>query len=441
MPEPLPTADARDEIARSARRKIAWRILPLLFLLYVIAYLDRANIGFAKLKMSRELAFSDTVYGIGVSLFFVGYLFLEIPGALLVERWSARKWFARILVTWGACSMAMALVRTPAEFYLVRFLLGLAEAGFFPGVIVYFTHWFPRRDRSRALSAMLIGIPISLSLGAYLSGWLLEQHWLNLTGWQWVFLVEGAPAILLGCALPFLLSDRPRQARWLTDKEGDWLEETLEAERRETAAVSSIRTRDALRLRTVWLLALGIFATNIGGYAFVFWLPTVVKGLLAATGHEASDANVLNWSSLVYLCGLAGVIVSGWSSDRTRDRKWHCIAGQLGTGVFLALGTIAGQPWALVFVWLCLAGFFANFWYAPFWVLPTLALTLSAAAVGIGFINMCANMAGWVGNTVLGVLRDAGLDDRGCLLSLAGCFALGAVFVSMVRVPSRGGTA
>src|SRR6476659_7087766 len=194
-----------DAVARSVRRKVALRTLPLLFAMYVVAYLDRANAGFAKLRMQDELQFSDPVFGLGFGLFFVGYLVLEIPGALLVERWSARKWFARILVSWGFCSMAMALVRTPTQFYLARFLLGLAEAGFFPGVIVYFTHWFPRPDRARAMTGMLVGIPISLSLGARVSGWLLEQHWYGLKGWQWVFVVEGLPAVLLGVAVPFLL--------------------------------------------------------------------------------------------------------------------------------------------------------------------------------------------------------------------------------------------
>jgi len=429
--------DTRDRLARTTRRKVAWRLLPLLFLLYVIAYLDRTNIAAAKLKMKDDLPFSETVFGWGIGLFFIGYLFLEIPGAILVERWSARKWFARILISWGICSMAMALVETPMQFYLVRFLLGLAEAGFFPGVIVYFTHWFPRKDRARALTGMLVGIPISLSLGAYLSGWLLQQNWCGLAGWQWVFVVEGAPAVLMGIAVPFLLTDRPHQAKWLTPEEQQWLETTLEAERRETAT-ATMTMREALRLRTVWLLGLGIFATNIGGYAFAFWLPTSVRGLLTATGHDASEPNVLSWSSLVYLCGLAGVVLSGWSSDRTRDRKWHCIAGQLGAGVFLALSAIPGQPWLAVFAWLCLAGFFANAWYTPFWVLPTLSLTLSAAAVAIGFINMCANLAGWVGSPIVGAMRDAGLGDGACLVFLAGAFAFGAVFVSMVRVvPQR----
>ena len=437
MPDLDATPDKLDEIARRTRCKVAWRVLPLLFLLYVIAYLDRANVGFAKLRMQHDLDFSETVFGIGVALFFIGYLFLEIPGALLVEHWSARKWFARILVTWGFCSMAMALVRTPEEFYLARFLLGLAEAGFFPGVIVYFTHWFPRKDRARAMSVMLFGVPLSLALGARVSAVLLEQTWFDLKGWQWVFLVEGVPAVLLGIAVPFLLTDRPRQAKWLTPDERAWLESTLEAERNEATATERMSLGHALMTRNVWLLSLAILATNIGGYVFVFWLASVVQGLLSATGREADATSVLNWTGFIFLCGFLGVMASGWSSDRSGDRKWHCIAGQLGAALFLTLAMMPGQGWELVFALLCITGFFTNFWFTPFWVLPTMTLTSSAAAVSIGIINMCGNLAGAIGSPVVGAIRDAGWGDQAAMAFVAASFTLGAVFVSMVRVPRR----
>ena len=435
MPDPSDPSDPSD-IARSARRKVAWHILPLLFLLYIIAYLDRANVGFAKLKMKDDLQFSETVFGVGIALFFIGYIFLEIPGALLVERWSARKWFARILVTWGFCSMAMALVTTPAQFYLARFMLGLAEAGFFPGVIVYFSHWFPRKDRARAMSAMLIGVPMSLALGAYASSMLLEQTWFDLKGWQWVFLVEGAPAVLLGIAIPFLLPDRPRDAKWLTPEERDWLNETLEAERRATAAVVPVTTKDVFGQWNVWVLALGIMATNIGGYVFAFWLATVMKGLLASTGGSADDTAVLLWTGMVYLCGVMGVVVSGWSSDRTGDRKGHCMLGQLGTAVFLTISMVPGQPWGLVFFWLCITGFFAMFWFSPFWVLPTMTLTASAAAVAIGTINMFGNIAGAIGSPIVGAIKDAGLGDQAAMGFVSASYTLGAVLVALVRLPA-----
>lgn len=433
-----PTPETSADLARYVRRKVAWRILPLLFVLYIVAYLDRANVAFAKLRMKEELQFSDEVFGWGFGLFFVGYLFLEIPGALLVEHWSARKWFARILVTWGFCSMGMAFVHTPTQFYVARFLLGLAEAGFFPGVIVYFTHWFSRKDRARAMSAMLIGIPISLSLGARVSSLLLERGWFGLSGWQWVFLVEGAPALLLGIAVWFLVTDRPHKATWLKPEEREWLENTLRIESEQAAVASGrITLGQALRLWTVWLLAMGIFATNIGGYALVFWLPTAVKGLLGAAGEAADDVRVLNWTGWVYLCGFLGVVVSGWLSDLTRKPKWHCFAGQIGSGLFLALSAIPGQQWEMVFAWLCLAGFFANYWFTPFWVLPTLSLTSSAAAVSIGFINMSANLAGLVGSPVVGSMKTAGLDDAACLLFLAGGYTLGGVIIAAISIPRQ----
>jgi ACS family tartrate transporter-like MFS transporter len=436
MPEYTQPSRESDEISRSTRRKVAWRALPLLFLLYVIAYLDRANVGFAKLKMQDDLAFSETVFGIGVGLFFIGYIFLEIPGALLVEHWSARKWFTRILVTWGLCSMAMALVETPTQFYVARFLLGLAEAGFFPGVIVYFSHWFPRPDRARAMSAMLVGIPLSLALGAPVSAVLLEQDWFGLKGWQWVFMIEGAPAVLLGVALPWLLTDRPRHAKWLTLEEREWLESTLEVERRATST-ESLTLKQTLGLRNVWSLALTLFFTNIGGYVFVFWLATIVKGLLAANGGAPTDRAVLLWTGAVYLCGLAGVVVSGWSSDRTGERKGHCIVGQLGGALFLALAVTLDLPWLGVFALLCVGGFFAMFWFTPFWVLPTQTLASSAAAIAIGTINMCGNIAGAIGSPIVGTIKDAGGGDAAAMLFVAACFVLGALFVSMVRVPPR----
>lgn len=424
-----------EAVARSTRRKVAWRLLPLLFGMYVISYLDRANAAYAKLQMESELRFEPDVFGWGFGLFFVGYLLLEIPGALLVEHWSARKWFARILVTWGACSMGMALVRTPEQFYVARFLLGLAEAGFFPGVIVYFTHWFPRKERARALSGMLLAVPGSQVLGTYVSALLLQQHWLDLSGWQWVFILEGAPAVLLGVAVPFLMPDRPRDAKWLTPAERDWLEQTLATERQETAAATGAMSLGrALRQPAVWLLALGILATNMGGLGFTFWLPSVVKGFLGKTDLRADDTEVLLWTGCVSLCGLAAVVFSGWASDRTGKWKWHCVAGQVGTGLFLALSAIPGQSWALVFTWLCLAGLFANSWYSPYWVLPTLALTSSAAAVSIGVINMCANIPGFASNTIMGYMGKAGMSDSARLLFLAGGFIVGGIFVGLIRV-------
>jgi ACS family tartrate transporter-like MFS transporter len=467
---------------RAVTRKVALRILPLVFILYLVAYLDRANVGFAKEQLQQRLGLPDEdfarVFGWGSGIFFIGYLLLEVPGTLLVEHWSARKWFARILVSWGVCSMATALIRTPWQFFAIRFLLGVAEAGFFPGIIVYFTHWFPRAERGRAYAGLVLGIPVSLALGARVSARLLEVHWLGLEGWQWVFILEGLPAVVLGFAVPFLLTDRPRQARWLGPAERDWLERTLEAEKQSVARVTLLQalgfvSKTSLEATTgpehrasvttapgtqslvqesaanaiadskppapgrftVWLLALGIFATNTGGYALVFWLPAAVKDLLQAAGHENTDNDHLNWLALAYLFGLAGVWLSGRLSDSTREWKWHCVAGQVLTAVFLTAMVAGGQRWEVVVAWLCLVQLFAFFWPSPFWVLPTLTLSTTAAAVAIGFINMCANLAGQVGPALFGEMQSRGYSYRVCLMVAAGWYLLGGVIVAFIRVP------
>jgi ACS family tartrate transporter-like MFS transporter len=244
----------------------------------------------------------------------------------------------------------------------------------------------------------------------------------------------------MGSAVPFLLTDRPAQAKWLTPPERAWLEETLAAERQETAVQGGVTLSQALRRPTVWLLALGILATNTGGYAMLFWMPTAVKGFLQETQPAVSDADVLTWTGLVYVCGLFGVWISGQSSDRTGERKWHCVAGQVLSGVFLAASMMPGQSWHVVFAWMCLFGFFAFFWPSPFWVLPTLTLSASAAAVSIGFINMCANVAGALGSPIVGHMKDAGFGDRACMLFLAGCFVAGGFIVALIRVPKKSDT-
>lgn len=414
------------------RRKVAWRVLPLVFLLYIVAYLDRANAGFAKLRMAGDLKFSEEVFGLGMGIFFLGYLLLEIPGALLVERWSARRWFARILISWGFISALTAFVKTPAQFYVARFLLGVAEAGFFPGIIVYFTHWFTSADRARALSGLVLAVPFSLALGAPVSALLLDVNWLGLAGWKWLFIIEGIPAVVLGVVTLACLTDRPRHAKWLTPGERDYLEGLLAAEARAKEATGRVTVWQALRLPNVWLLALGIFATNTGGYALGFWLPTTVKNLSGASDHAA-----LFYSGLFYTCGLVGVLVSGQSSDRRGERKWHCVGGQVVTAFLLAGSAIPGQPFPLVMSWLCLTGLAAYFWPPPFWALPTLTLTASAAAVSIGFINMCANLAGYLGNHINGWLHDRGASETTCLLFLAACYFLGGVLVSFVNVPAK----
>lgn len=427
LPDQAPIVDVP-----ALRRKVAWRVLPLVIILYIIAYLDRANVAFAKLRMGEALGFSEEVFGFGIGVFFIGYLFLEIPGALLVERWSARKWFARILITWGLISAGMAFVKTPTQFYWMRFFLGVAEAGFFPGIIVYFSHWFVQSDRSRALSWLLVAVPFSLALGAPVSSLLLDVEWFSLDGWQWLFIVEGLPAVLLGVIVLACFTDRPRDAKWLTRAERDHLENELAAEAAAKESVQKVGMWQALRLPAVWLLAVGVMIGNSGGYAMTFWLPTTVKNL-----SGGSDQMTLLYSGIYYACGIASVLVSGWSADRSGDRKWHAVGGMIATGLFLLCSTIPGQGFATQMIWLCLTALGAFFWIAPFWTLPSLTLTASAAAAATGLINMGANFAGYAGNHVTGWLRQQGYGESQCLQFLAACFIGGGLIISFLRLRPR----
>lgn len=427
LPDQTPIVDVP-----ALRRKVAWRVLPLVIILYIIAYLDRANVAFAKLRMGEALGFSEEVFGFGIGVFFIGYLFLEIPGALLVERWSARKWFARILITWGLISAGMAFVKTPTQFYWMRFFLGVAEAGFFPGIIVYFSHWFVQSDRSRALSWLLVAVPFSLALGAPVSSLLLDVEWFSLDGWQWLFIVEGLPAVLLGVIVLACFTDRPRDAKWLTRAERDHLENELAAEAAAKESVQKVGMWQALRLPAVWLLAVGVMIGNSGGYAMTFWLPTTVKNL-----SGGADQMTLLYSGIYYACGIASVLVSGWSADRSGDRKWHAVGGMIATGLFLLCSTIPGQGFATQMIWLCLTALGAFFWIAPFWTLPSLTLTASAAAAATGLINMGANFAGYAGNHVTGWLRQQGYGESQCLQFLAACFIGGGLIISFLRLRPR----
>jgi MFS transporter, ACS family, tartrate transporter len=420
---------------RAVYRKIWWRIIPLLFFLYIVAYLDRVNVGFANLKMSPDLHFTNTEFGIGIGFFYIGYLLLEIPGAILVERWSARKWFARILITWGLCSMGTALVTKPWHFYTARFLLGLAEAGFFPGMIVFFSHWFPREVRGRALAGMILAVPMSMASGAIVSSFLLKMSLAGLKGWQWMYLIEGFPAVLFGVAVPFLLTDRPRHARWLTRDESDWLEQTLELERKEAAALGTVSLKDVVKLPMVWLLALGIFTTNVGGFTLGSWLPKEIKDILKPTHGEISDSGVLYWTAGVYLIGLAGVWLSGKSSDRAGERKWHCSLGMGLTGAFIAISMLLAGSWEVTYALLLVGGFFMFSWAPPYWVLPSQSLPPSVAPVAIGFINMCANAGGAIGPPVMGVMNDLEFTPRTAMLFPAACYLAGGLIIAMLRAP------
>ena len=264
-------------IREQVLKKTSRRILPFFFALYIVAYLDRANVAFTKLDMVEDLRFSEEVFGFGAGVFFLGYFLLEIPGALIVERWSARLWLARIMITWGLITVLTGWVESASQFYVARFLLGLAEASFFPGLIVYMTHWFPLKDRARAMAGLIAAVPVSFALGAPISALILKLTWLNLAGWRWVFILEGLPGVVFGLITLFYLTDRPSQATWLSTEERDWLTTELERERQEKRARGHAPFWNAFLQRNVLLLSLVLFLVVIASYGYLFWLPTNIQ--------------------------------------------------------------------------------------------------------------------------------------------------------------------
>ncbi len=389
----------------SARRKAWLRLLPLLFVSYMIAYIDRQNVALAKLNMTRDLpGFDDKVIGFGAGIFFLGYILLELPGTLLVERWSARKWISRIMLTWGIMAGLTALVRTPVQFYGVRFLLGLAEAGFFPGVIVYLTHWFTARDRARALATFLIATPAAQIISPRISGWLLaigsgpdHPPVLGMVGWQWVYVFWALPAVILSVVVFLCLTDRPRQAAWLTTQEQEALETALESERAVTRQRRRMTVAEALRHPRVLLLGLAYFCTVTGSYGIEFFLPSILKAWYAL------DMNKLTW--LVMLppaLALVGQLAAGWSSDRFKERRWHAVGPIILGACAFGLAPFTQGHLGLTVLCFALAATGCKSYMPAFWSLPSLFLTESAAAGSIALINSFGNLGGYLGPAIMG---------------------------------------
>ncbi len=393
------TPGAVPTVPDHVRRRVALRVLPYVFLLYIIAFLDRVNVSYAALGLAKEPWYNAEVLGYGAGIFFVGYLILEIPSTVLVERWSARKWIARIMITWGIIASSMGFIHSAREFYVMRFILGLGEAGFFPGIIVYLNHWFTERDRAKAVAFFFTAVPLAFIVGSPISGLLLRVHWLGLEGWRWIFIMEGIPAFALGIANIWLLTDWPREARWLPPADREALQAAIDAEQRGKA--SHMHPLAYLRNRTVILLTLVYFLGVTGAYGFGIWLPTMLKQL-----SGLGDVQVALLSALPYIVSLVFVVVGAWSSDRSHERVWHTAVPLFVMAIGLSLGSI----WHLTSLgWImfgfCLVGAGVYTYIPSFWALPAEHLSGTAAAVSVGIINSVGNLGGLAGPYLMGVFQ------------------------------------
>jgi sugar phosphate permease len=417
------------EVAQRARHRIGRRLLPFLFLLYVIAFLDRMNVGAAALQMPHDLGFSEGVIGMGAGIFFLGYFLLEIPGALIVERWSARRWIARIMISWGVLTVFMAFIHTSRQFYVVRFLVGAAEAGFLPGVIIYLTHWFRYQDRAKAVAFFYAANPLSYVIGSPLAGLLLGLSWLGLRGWRWLFVIEGIPAVVVGVITIWYLTDWPSEAHWLPDDEKSWITAELQREKEAKNRRRSYNVWEALRHRDVFLLTGCYFCAMTGSYGIAFWLPTILKRL-----SGGSDLKVTLLAALPYVAAFITQQINGWHSDLTRERRWHAAIPVFVCAAAIALAVAYRANLAMSLGLFVVAGG-AFYGFQPvFWAVPTLFLSETAAAASIGLINAVGNLGGFVGPMVIGYLANRTHSfSPGLLYLVASLFVSGVLMLAVGR--------
>ncbi len=410
----------------TALAKARTRLLPFLFVLYVVSYLDRINVGFASLQMNRALRFSGLTYSLGAGIFFLGYTLLEIPSNVILARVGARLWIARIMITWGLISSAMMFVRTPAAFYALRFSLGAAEAGFFPGIIYCLTRWFPRLERALAIAGFMTAVVVAGVIGGPISGALLSLDGAaGLAGWQWLFVVEGLPAVLLGIVVLRVLPEQPSDARWLTSEEQQALTARLAEEASATPAVHSVA--GALTSGRVWLLAAVYFTIPVALYAMGFWLPQIVR---SASGGSDFTTGLL--SAIPYAVAAVGMVVIGRNSDRTGERRWHIALSAIGGGAAFALtGFVRGVVPSIAFLSLAMLGLASML--GPFWALATSFLGGIGAAAGIALINSVGNIGGFVGPNIIGYVQQSTRGFSGGLVAIGAILAAGGLLVLFVN--------
>ena len=406
--------------------RLMWRLMPLLFLLYVVAYLDRINVGFAVLQMRGMLGLSDRVYGRAAGMFFAGYFFFQLPSNLVVERVGVRRWISMLMVTWGVISCLMILIRGPYSFYVMRFLLGATEAGFFPGMILYMKRWFPARARAHAIAWFMTANPIAGIVGSPLSGALLNVHGVGLAGWQWMFIIEGLPAILLGGAVFFTLADSQQEAHWLRDEERKWLSETLAHEHHaEPVGLDRSLWRVVLSPQ-IWMLSIVYFGVSTTMYGVTLWLPTVVSALSGLTYFWTGVV-----TSIPFIVTTVAMVLVGAHSDKTAERRWHIAASAFGGAIALIIAAYSHSP-ALVVAGIGLGLVGAEAMTGPFWAMATSMMGGLSAAAGIAVINSLANLGGYFGPDIVGYFRSANGGFRGGLLAIGTTIAISGLAALVV---------
>ncbi len=417
-----------EALERATLRQVSRRLLPFLLLLYVVAYIDRVNVGFAALQMNEDLGFSAAMYGFGDSIFFLGYALFEVPSNLVLARVGARRWLARILVSWGLVSVAMMFVQGATSFYVLRFLLGVAEAGFFPGIIYLLCNWFPQRQRARAIGWFMTAIPLSIVIGGPLAGVLLELDGLwGLRGWQLLFLIEGMPAVVLGFVVWFYLNDRPDDARWLTMEQKAWLNAKIRAEQEHAREKHRVGVVRSLAHPLVWALGIVSFVAQTGSYGLTLWMPQILKSI---TGFTNLEDGLL--SAVPFAAAAVGMVLIGASSDRTGERFLHMsVPFFLAAIGFWATAVVVAPMLAVLMLTVAAIGDYGS--RGPFWSLPGRFLAGPSAAAGLALINTFGAAGGFFGPNLLGLLKHASGDFDSGLMLLAAMMFAGGVLALMLR--------
>jgi ACS family tartrate transporter-like MFS transporter len=408
-------------IERQTMKKVYLRLLPFCFVLYFICYLDRVNIGFAALTMNKDLGLSSYIFGLGAGAFFWGYFILEVPSNLILDRVGARRWIARVMVGWGLVSGAFAFCSGPISFFILRFLLGLAEAGFFPGMILYFTYWFPSEYRGRVISTLFVAQPVANAVASIVSAAILGMDGiLGIKGWQWIFLIEALPAVLLGLVILKVMTDKPARADWLAEDERNWLQTRIDSENRQVESTGRLTLMRALGDPRVVALSLIYLASVTANYGIVFFMPQIVKGI----GLSNMMTGVA--SSIPYIIGTIGLIAWGWSSDRTQERRWHLIVASTLGALGLAFAAWSGASfWALLGMSAATVGIYGS--RVAFWPMPSIFLTGTAAAGAIALINATGNLGGYFGPFIVGWIKDSTKSFEAGLYFLAACSLMAAI--------------